>query len=112
MTKRRSPGEESRAPRTLPRVAVKDNPDHDTLEDLRRYWRTRRLLPCGCTEKCRCTFKENPTPARVAGYLRACEHLAEHGLHPAALKAECRALWRRGGADRELAEAIVRRWQP
>jgi len=46
----------------------------------------------------------------VDAYRDAVEHLAQHKLGGAALTAECRELWRRGGSDRRVAEKIVRRW--
>jgi hypothetical protein len=46
----------------------------------------------------------------VEAYREALEHLAGHGLLAAALTPELRQLWRRGGADRQVAERVARRW--
>ncbi len=73
-------------------------------------WGRRFRLDCRCTDTCRCSFKANPSPKRVDAYAEAAEHLESVGLAPAALLPECRALWNRGGADRELASRMVRRW--
>jgi hypothetical protein len=51
-----------------------------------------------------------PTPHRVDAYAAAVTWLAQHNLGAAALVPECRELWRRGGADRLLAESLVGRW--
>jgi len=77
---------------------------------LRDAWRRRPFLDCGCSDQCRCDHKQNPSPKRIDAYRQAVEHLAAHKLGAAALTAECRGLWRRGGSDRRVAETIVRRW--
>lgn len=73
-------------------------------------WRRRPWMECGCTEPCRCYLRNNPTPNRIDGYRDALDHLARHGLLGGAFTPELRALWRRGGADRALAEAVTGRW--
>lgn len=75
----------------------------------RAYYRSLRL-DCGCHVPCRCEHRDNPSELRVDGYRLAVEHLAEQGLCAGALTPELRVLWRRGGADRQVAETIVRRW--
>jgi hypothetical protein len=73
------------------------------------WWRRRLFLDCGCTDPCRCDDRA-PSPRRVDAYAAAVTWLAQHNLGAAALVPECRELWRRGGADRLLAEALVARW--
>ena len=75
----------------------------------RRLWRRRSWLDCGHTE-CRCDFREHPTEQQTNAYAAAVEHLADEGCLAAAFTPELRALWRRGGAERALAEAVNRRW--
>ena len=83
---------------------------HDQRDRQRHLWSRRLQLDCGCTDQCRCDYRNNPSDRRVDGYLAAIEHLAEQGLCAAALSPELRALWRRGGSDRRMAETINRRW--
>ena len=78
-------------------------------ERQRYYWRRRAWLDCGHTD-CRCESHDNPTPQRVEGYARAIEYLAAHGCVAAAFTPELRELWRRGGAERDLAENVQRKW--
>lgn len=88
-----------------------DTPEHTPgLGRSRRYWRRRFWLNCGCSDPCRCDYRDRPTPKRVDAYRNALDYLADHGLCGAALTPECRALWRRGGSDRALAEQTVRWW--
>ena len=88
-----------------------DNAEHTAeLGRSRRYWRRRLWLDCGCSDPCRCDYRDRPTPKRVDAYADAIAWLEDHGLAPAALLPECRILWSRGGADRALAETAVRRW--
>ena len=75
----------------------------------RAYYRSPRW-DCGCHVPCRCEWHANPTPKRVDAYREAVEHLAGLGLLPGALAPELRQLWRRGGADRHVAERVARRW--
>jgi hypothetical protein len=81
-----------------------------TARTVAALWRRRPLLDCGCTDPCDCTDKAEPTPQRVDAYAAAVTWLAQHNLGAAALVPECRELWRRGGADRLLAESLVGRW--
>ena len=78
-------------------------------ERQRRLWRRRERLDCGHTD-CRCHQHDSPTPQRVEGYVSAVEHLAANGCLAAAFTPELRAMWRRGGAERDLAESLQRRW--
>lgn len=75
----------------------------------RAYYRQLRFA-CGCYGQCRCEFDDDPTPKRTDGYRDALDHLAALGYPGAALLPECRQLWSRGGADRELAADTVRWW--
>lgn len=77
---------------------------------LRRDWRRRIWLSCGCTEPCRCHYRNHPTPKRVEAYAEAVALLDSLGYPAAPLAAELAALRRRGGIDRELAVAVERRW--
>jgi hypothetical protein len=47
---------------------------------------------------------------RHDAYREALEHLELIGYPAAPLVPELRHLWRRGGSDRTLAEATLRRW--
>ena len=79
-------------------------------ERQRVAWRRRPWLACGCSDVCRCEWRNEPTLRRVDGYRAAVEHLAELGYPGAALLPECRKLWQRGGSDRRIAETLVSRW--
>lgn len=82
----------------------------DLLQRQRYAWRRKPWFECGCSEPCRCEYRDNPSAKRVDAYRQAVEHLAASGLLAGALTPELRQLWRRGGSDRQIAEAIVRRW--
>lgn len=82
----------------------------EQLQRQRRAWRRKPWFDCGCSEPCRCNWRDNPSDQRVDGYRDAIEHLAEQGLLAGALTPELRRLWQRGGDDRNVAEQIVRRW--
>lgn len=75
----------------------------------RRRAASRRLEPlhCGCADPwpCRCS---QPPPSRqwIDGYRDAALHLRRLGLLPAPLIPEMQVLWRRGGADRRLAQEL------
>ena len=81
-----------------------------TARTTAHWWRRRPPLTCGCFDPCRCDYKVTPTDQQVDGYAAAVTWLAQHNLGAAALVPECRELWRRGGADRLLAESLVGRW--
>jgi len=64
-------------------------------------------LDCGCRDPwpCRCT--RPPLSERtVNGYRDAARHVLRDGNTPALPLEVLRALWRRGGADRELADEL------
>ncbi len=64
-------------------------------------------LDCGCRDPwpCRCT--RPPLSERtVDGYRAAARHVLRDGNTPALPIEVLRALWRRGGADRELADEL------
>lgn len=77
----------------------------------RQLWRRRPWLACDCADYCRCEHKRRPTPKRVEAYAEAVRWLDRLGAPAAPLCPELDALRRRGGASRELAEAVLRRWQ-
>lgn len=81
-----------------------------TLEQQARLWRRRPRLDCGCTDPCRCDYRDNPTEKRAQAYRETIEHLDRHGMLAAALLPELRMLWHHGGADRDVAESLMRRW--
>jgi hypothetical protein len=81
-----------------------------TARTTAHWWRRRLPLACGCFDPCRCDDRVTLTGKRVDAYLDAVTWLAQHNLGAAALVPECRELWRRGGADRLLAESLVGRW--
>jgi hypothetical protein len=75
----------------------------------RRRGASRRLafLHCGCRDPwpCRCT---DPPPSQrmVDAGRAAARHLLEVGHTPILKPEVLRALWRRGGADRQLAQHL------
>lgn len=75
----------------------------------RRHAAARRLAPldCGCPDPwpCRCT--EPPlSDARIDAGRDAAIHLLNAGYVPIVEIEVLQALWRRGGIERELAEAL------
>jgi hypothetical protein len=76
----------------------------------RRSAAARRMLPldCGCGSDpwmCRCT--DPPLSARtIDGYRDAALHILASNRVPIVQAEVLQALWRRGGADRELAELL------
>jgi len=83
------------------------SPKHNR-QRTREAWRRRPWLDCGCTDTCRCNFKDHPTPTRVDAYADACRYLQHHGLLPAPLIPEMREMWRRG--DRDIVQDITTQW--
>ena len=72
-------------------------------------WKRRPWMDCGRhTDTCRCHY--TPTRQQLDGYTDAIDHLQAHGLRPAALMPECRALWSCGGDERAAAARVVRWW--
>ena len=114
MGKRNGPGPKSEATSTKNTTAGHHSEaasDYTAGADrFRRAWSRQFFYECGCSMPCRCDYHENPTPQRVDGYRDAVEHLESWGLVPAALMPECRKMWTRGRADRELSSRTVRRW--
>lgn len=82
----------------------------NTLAQLRRRSASQRLtiLDCGCADPwpCRCT--ETPLSARVVdGWRDAAEYIRATGKMPLLPAEVLRALYRRGGDDRVLAEQLL-----
>ena len=78
-------------------------------------WRRRRQssyrlppLHCGCKDPwpCRCAEPPALTDRVLDGWRDAGLHLLTEGWVPLLPIEVCRALWRRGGADRKLAELL------
>jgi hypothetical protein len=71
------------------------------------------ILPCGCSDPwnhhCHNATRQ-PTEREVDGYGAAVAHLYGQGLTPAPQLDELRALWRRGGVERRLAQSVAQRW--
>jgi hypothetical protein len=59
---------------------------------LRGAWQRRPRFECGCTDPCRCDYRQNPSAKRVDAYRQAVRHLAACGLPAARLDPEERAL--------------------
>ena len=95
----------------------KDYPDTARVHDPRavigqlraRRAAARRLVPldCGCRDPwpCRCTCTPLSQWA-LDGWRDAAAHLLDTGWMPVLPIEVCRALWRRGGPDRALAELV------
>ena len=72
-----------------------------------------RPLWCGCRDPWTCRHYDEPKPLTdhgVDAYRAAALALIEAGCCPAPNIDALRALWRRGGADRELVLEISQRW--
>ena len=111
MTRRRScPGSEARATSTPPSAESDSTCFADILSQLRRRRRAAErlaLLDCGCSDPwpCRCT--EPPlTDRALDGWRDAAGHLIESGKTPLLPLEVLKALYRRGGTDRALAEEL------
>lgn len=75
----------------------------------RRRSQALRSLPldCGCRDPWPCTCTQPPLSDRaIDGYRDAAEHILATGQTPILPLEVRRALWRRGGHDRELAELL------
>jgi len=75
----------------------------------RRRAATRRLAPldCGCADPWTCRHPSEPLTERTVGAWRdAAVHLDGLGSVPAVPIEVLRAIWRRGGQDRVLAELL------
>lgn len=85
------------------------------IEQLRRRRAATYRLPvldCGHADPWTC--RHDPvtvTDQYVDGYRNAAEHLLANGLTPAPNLIAMRAMWRRGGTDRDLVRAIAERWE-
>lgn len=68
------------------------------------------VLRCGCTDPwlCRCGGEPALTEHRVDAHRAAAVHLLDAGLLPLVPIDALRALWRRGGRERELAVHLGR----
>ncbi|WKW97320.1 hypothetical protein Q3O43_20080 [Rhodococcus aetherivorans] len=68
-------------------------------------------LPCSCRDPwlCRCDTAAGELTGRyLDGWRDAAEHLLEVGIVTSVPAGVLRALWRRGGTDRALAERLAR----
>lgn len=83
-----------------------------------RQWRRRREAswrlpprPCGCVDPstCRCTEEPSLSDCQLDGWRDAALHLLATDLLPSVPAEVQRALWRRGGADRDLAKQLHER---
>lgn len=107
---RRSPGAPARATSTTTPLSSNRSPEI-RQQTRRRRAATQRLpiLGCGCADpwihRCR---RDDPTPARVAGYAATVQLLDELGYPAAPLVPELRAMWRQG--DRHLVASVTTRW--
>ncbi len=82
-----------------------------SLQDRRRAAARLPRLHCGCVDPdVRTGCDHPPTDRMVDGYRDAVLLLDSLGLPPAPRLPEMRALWRRGGADRELVASVTSRW--
>lgn len=82
----------------------------------RRHSAAQRLTPleCVCRDPWPCRHHEanaEPSTLQVDAYRDTCRSLLSTGLLPAPRLPEMRALWRRGGEERELAQEISLRWE-
>lgn len=81
---------------------------------VRDGWKARRFaaarvppLDCGCRDPWPCHCTRPPLSKRtVDGYRAAARHVLRDGNTPALPLEVLRALWRRGGPDRELADEL------
>jgi hypothetical protein len=112
--RRRSPGTESGATPTTTPTAVGSQ---QYIAGLRRRraatYRVPRLECGSCADPwtCRCYDDPEPTPRMVDAYRDAVQTISGAGMTPAAFVPEMRAMWRRGGEYRRLAQTIAERWQ-
>lgn len=67
-------------------------------------------LRCGCVDPwtCRCGAEPALTEHYLDGWRDSAHHLLGCGLAPMVPTSILRALWRRGGRDRDLAEYLAR----
>lgn len=95
--------------------AVPQYHQFDTTDALRRRRATsRRLAPlrCGCADPwtCRCRPSE-PSELEIDAYAATLAHLDAIGLTAAPQVSELRALWRRGGQQRRVAQSVTQHWE-
>lgn len=104
----RRPGQDSPASKPL----VMDSDQHSGVAGWkRRHEAARRVVPldCGCPDKWPCCCSEPPLSDRmIDGGRDAALHVLAVGQVPLLETEVLQALWRRGGADRELAELLQR----
>ncbi len=103
---RRSPGVESRATsNTPPSVQAQYSAGNDTaraaLLRMRRIMLRTVTEPCGCRWACRCP--KPLTVNQIDAWFKAAAYLLDQGVVPQLPVEVLRALWLRGGSDRELA---------
>lgn len=97
-------------------AASTSTPDtHHYTAGLRRRRATTCRLPvldCGHVDPWTCRHDaDDITDQYIDGYRDAAQHLLANGLTPAPNLAAMRAMWRRGGAERDLVRVIAERWQ-
>lgn len=87
------------------------NPSHALLDQLhRRRCATQRLavLDCGCADPWVCPCTRTPLTERALdGWRDAAYAVLSEGMRPLVPVEVRRSLWRRGGADRALAEQLT-----
>lgn len=87
------------------------NPSHALLDQLhRRRCATQRLavLDCGCADPWTCRCTQHPLTERALdGWRDAAHAVLSEGMKPLVPAEVRRSLWRRGGADRALAEKLT-----
>ena len=73
-----------------------------------------RLPALDCGHRDPWTCRHDPAPVTdqyIDGFRDAALHLLASGMTPAPNLDAMRALWRRGGAERDLVRAIAERWE-
>lgn len=102
----RRPGQVSAASKSL----VTDSDQHNGLAGWKRRQEAARRIPlldCGCPDPWPCRCSEPPLSDRmIDGGRDAALHILANGGVPLLEFEVLQALWRRGGADRELAELL------
>lgn len=97
-------------------AAFTSTPDaHHYIAGLRRRRAaTYRVPALDCGHRDPWTCHHDPVTVSdqyIDGYRDAAQHLLANGMTPAPNLAAMRAMWRRGGPDRDLVRAIAERWE-
>jgi hypothetical protein len=110
---RPKPGHAEPVATTAPRYIRKTNPPRRQCGPDPRPWRRRReaswrMVPLadGAADPWRPWRPERVTPTQVQGAVDAAKHLLAEGLPPIFDRDTVSAMWRRGGADRQLAQEL------